>query len=379
MNDSAAISPPTPEKTLRRLFLTLFLRGRSSRGLKKETAPKSVGRKLALTLFFYALFGGLAIMFVAQPVFALAVYLHAMTFAFLGLFVASSAGEVLFNDEEADILLHRPISPRSLLWAKVRVLIEISLWIAGAFNLCGFIVGIFASDGHRQFPLVHAISTGLQALFTTGCVVMVYQLCLRWFGRERLNGLMTTTQVLVSIAAVVGGQVLPQLVLHSNHVVTFSEKSWWMILFPPAWFAGFDDAMAGSMKAGSWLLAAPAIAAPLIVLSIAIGKLARDYGTGLQRLAEVATTPQRRRRRWLDRLTNLPPMRWWLRDPVARASFLLCGAYLARDRDVKLRVFPAMAPILVMPLVFMSQGFLPDRSNGTARFLASPWPVHTWV
>jgi ABC-2 type transport system permease protein len=148
-------------------------------------------------------------------------------------------------------------------------------------------------------------------------------------------------------------------------VVTFSEKSWWIILFPPAWFAGFDDAMAGSMKPGSWVLAAMAIAAPLIVLSIAIGKLARDYGAGLQRLAEVPTGPQRRRR-WLDRLVNLPLMRWWLRDPVERASFLLCGAYLARDRDVKLRIYPAMAPILMMPLIFMSQSFMRDQNSGVA-------------
>ena len=77
-----------------------------------------------------------------QSVFALAVYLHAMTFVFLGMFVAASAGEVLFNGQEADILLHRPISPRALLWAKVRVLLEVSLWLAGAFNLMGFSSGL---------------------------------------------------------------------------------------------------------------------------------------------------------------------------------------------------------------------------------------------
>ena len=48
---------PSPERTLRRLFLTLFLRGRTSRGLQKDRAPKSVGSKLALTLVSYALFG----------------------------------------------------------------------------------------------------------------------------------------------------------------------------------------------------------------------------------------------------------------------------------------------------------------------------------
>ena len=43
--------PASSTRILRRLFLTLFLRGRSSRGLQKEQAPKSVGTKLATTLF----------------------------------------------------------------------------------------------------------------------------------------------------------------------------------------------------------------------------------------------------------------------------------------------------------------------------------------
>ena len=70
-----------------------------------------------------------------------------MTFVFLGMFVSSSAGEVLFNKEEADILLHRPVSSRDLLWAKIRVLIEVSLWLGGALNLAGFFIGIYATDG----------------------------------------------------------------------------------------------------------------------------------------------------------------------------------------------------------------------------------------
>ena len=42
----------------------------------------------------------------------------------------------------------------------------------------------------------------------------------------------------------------------------------------------------------------------------------------------------------LDRLVEVPLVRWWLRDPVERAAVRLCGAYLLRDRDVKLRVYP---------------------------------------
>src|SRR5690348_3734853 len=88
----ASLPAPSPEKTLRKLYLTLFLRGRSSRGLRKDKAPKSVGSKLAFSLSMYAFIGTIAATsFMGQPVFALSLYLHAMTLVFLGMFVAASA------------------------------------------------------------------------------------------------------------------------------------------------------------------------------------------------------------------------------------------------------------------------------------------------
>jgi ABC-2 type transport system permease protein len=361
------LNPPlSPERTLRRLFLTLFLRGRSSRGLQKAGAPKSVGSKLALTLVVYALFGAFAFFFQNQPVLVLSLYLHSMTFVFLGMFVAASAGEVLFNKEEGDILLHRPVTPQALLRAKITVLVQISLWLAASFNLAGFFIGVGTPDGGWLYPLVHAASTVLEALFCTGCVVMVYQLCLRWFGRERLDGLMTTAQVLAAVAMMVVGQIVPRLMGGFGSKLGSSVRSWWVSLLPPAWFAGVDDAIAGSGALNSWVLAALAVTATPLVLWLAFGKLARDYEKGLQMLGETLSQRPKRnaQRRWLDALVNAPPLSWWLRDPVSRASFLLTAAYLMRDRDVKLRVYPGVAPMLVMPLIFLIQ----DRSHGSGGF-----------
>ena len=348
---------PSASRTLRRLFLTLFLRGRSARGLEKEKAPKSIGRKLALTLAFYVLFGLIAILLRNQPIFALSAFLHTMTLMFLGMFIASSAGEILFNQEEADILLHRPIEPRALLWAKVGVLAEVSLWLAGAFNLPGLVIGVLSPHGSWRFIPAHALSTALQAFFCTGCVVLVYQLCLRWLGRERLEGIMTTAQVLLSVAAVLSGQLFPYIA-EFVEVGDAASKTWWIALLPPAWFAGIDDALAGSSAPRSWALAALGCAATALVLWLAFGKLASDYEAGLQVLNERS----RRRaggRRWINGLVNTPPLRWWLRDPKERATFLLTAAYLVRDRDVKLRVYPALAPFLIFPIVMMAR----DLSN----------------
>ena len=355
--EAAAKAVFSPDRALRRLFLTLFLRGRSARGIRRETAPKSVGSKLALTLAIYAAVSFVFVRLAGSKVFPFALALHGMTLAFLGMFVSASAGEVLFNKEEADILLHRPVTPQSLLRAKVSVIVVVSLWLAGALNLAGFFVGAWTSDGGWLFVPVHAVSTALEALFCAGCVVLAFELCLRWFGREKLDNLMTTVQVLVAVVVVVGGQIIPQIMGRLGAKMSFSLDFWWVGALPPAWFAGFDDALAGSGNRGAWILAAIGVAVTAVVLWLAFGKLAAHYETGLQSLGEASAAVPGRGfgRRWFVAVVDAPPLRWWLRDPVSRASFLLVANYLVRDRDVKLRLYPGIAPMLAMPVIFLVQ------------------------
>jgi len=355
---SATAAAPSANRALHRLFLTLFLRGRSSRGLRKAGAPQSIFSKLALTLVIYAVVGCFALAFLGSPVFTLALYLHGMTLVFCGLFIAASAGETLFNKEEADILLHRPVTPQALLRAKLTVLVQVSLWIAGAFNLAGTLGGVEAQNATWIFPLAHLISTVLEALFCTGCVVLGYELCLRCFGRELLENVMTAVQIVVAVAAVAAGQLVPRMITVVGPHPTFRGDIWWVCLLPPAWFAGFDDALAGSSDGRSWALGFTGVVLTAAVVWMALGRMARHYETGLQMLGETAATRPAHggRRRLTAILVQAPPLSWWLRNPVHRASFLLVASYLVRDRDVKLRVYPGMAPMLIMPVVMLLQG-----------------------
>jgi hypothetical protein len=362
-------SPTSAARTLRQLYLTLFLRGRSSRGLNKDKAPKSVGAKLWGTLAMYALVGLIALTFHGQPTFVLSFYLHGMSLLFLGMFIASSAGEVLFNKDEAEILLHRPVAPRTLLWAKVGVLTRVSLWLALAFNLAGLILGTVGKNGSWLFLPVHLASTCLAALFCSGSVVLLYQLCLRWFGRERLDNLMTGAQILLAVGMMAGSQLMPLVMRSMDKAGDALSGQWWLFLLPPAWFAGFDEVFTGRADGRSWALAGIGVAVTATVLALAFGRMAGSYEDGLRHLSE--SQPARPRaaakRRVIDRLIDAPPLCWALRDPVVRASFRLSAAYLLRDRDVKLRFYPGLAPMLMMPLVFLVQaGAHSDEGFGIA-------------
>lgn len=353
-------------RLLERLFLTLFLRGRSASGFEQSDAPESVPGKLAVVLGSYALVGALALGFAHRPVFALAVYLHAMSFAFLAMIIVASASEALFNKDETEVLLHRPVAPRALLRAKVVMLTRIALWVAGAFNLVGFFVGTRTSDGGWLFPLAHALSTGLQALFCTACVVIAYQVCLERFGRERLDSMMSLAQVFVSIIIVVAAQMVPRLLAGSyDSDIDSGLQSWTTQLLPPVWFAGIDDAIAGQGAATSWLLASVAVIATGAAFWFAFERLARNYEAGWQAVAEgVDAAGPGRVFLFVETMAERAPLRWWLRDPVARAGFRLTVAYLVRDRDTRLRVYPGVVPVLMVPLLSLTQGqYLGVRDN----------------
>ncbi len=356
-----------PARALRKIFLLLFLRGRAFRGLNAKRAHGSVGTKLGLMLGVYVVFGALCLTLVHEPVFVMAAYLHGLTFVMVGLFVAGSAGEVLFNRDEADIFGHRPIAPRTLLWARVSVMVQVALWLTAALNLVGLVGGMFAADGQRYFPLVHAAALVADTLFCIGTIVVGYQLCLRWFGRERLDGVITAVQIVVSLSIVLAGQIIPRFLTRYREHFHFTSETWWGWLLPPIWFGGIDDALAGSGARASWILAGLAVLGTGAVLGLAFGVLAGDYQAGVQQLTEMVGMQARSRRRsWLDWLVEHPPLGWWLRDSVSRASFRLTAAYLARDRDMKLRVYPALAPMLIMPIALM----LPTRgANAASAFM----------
>lgn len=361
---------PSSAQVLRKLYLTLFLRGRSSRGLRRETVPKSVGGKLLLTLVFYALFGLMALFLQGQGTFTLSLYLHAMTFVFLGTFIAASAGEILFNKEEAEILMHRPVEPRALLWAKVSVMVQVSLYLAGAFNLPSLIAGLMS---HPLFAAVHLLTTAMTAILCASGVVLIYQLCLRWFGRERLENLMTASQIVMALGVVLAGQVVPQMMIRIDRVHTELVTQWWMWLLPPTWFAGLDEVLTGHVTPLNLILAGGAIVTTVAVPWLAFGRLADAYGEGVQNLNEVRPVApgSGNRRSWVDRLMSVPPLSWLLRDAVTRQAFRLTAAYMLRDRETKLRLYPGVAPVLALPLIFAIQGI--HRDGGTPMIISGSY------
>ncbi len=348
---------PSPAKVLRGLFWKLLFRGRTvQQAAGGQKARPQIG--LSVTLVIYALIGLMPAMFARNAdSFVFASALHGFTFMFASLTLASSAGTMLFMKEEAEILLHRPVTPQQMLRAKCAVLAGFALLLALALNLAGFFAGLGCKGATWRFIPAHLFSTALLMLFSAASIVLVYNACLKWFGRERLDNLLATLQSLLTIVMILGGQIMPRM-LQLDTLQHLDHVSGWLLALPPMWFGALDALIGGTTlnPATLWLPAALAIVVTVVTSWLALEKLGSAYGQGLMNLNESPGTAKdstKPRGVWLAAIVKLPPLRWWLRDPVERQSFMLTSAYLVRDREIKLRLYPGVAPMLIMPLIML--------------------------
>src|SRR5882724_7663404 len=338
-------------KVLLKCYFRLSMRGRVTQSMSRGGKPRSLFFVLGMYVFM-GLMNSLLLLTIHLDVFTFTVILHSMTFFVVGMALTAESGDILFNVNESDVLVHRPIHPRTLLLAKSLNLIAFALLLAFALNLFPTFFGMYASGAQPWFPLVHLISIILLCVFCAAMVVCTYGLVIKFFDREKFDNFAAWSQVGMSLLFIVGYQVVPRL-LRQFEGLTLEPYARYLLPLPPAWFAGIDSSVAGTrMVTGARPLAVCGLLVTAALAYIAIGRLAPSYGEGLTRLSETRTrAPKRARSRPRSTSIRNPILRWWLRDPVERWSFRLTAVHMRRDRDVKLRLYPSLTVFLLFPMM----------------------------
>jgi ABC-2 type transport system permease protein len=342
-------------KALRQTFWKMIFRGRSAQQMRSYKARKKIGVVLSLT--FYGLFG----LFPASAAFQLdpltyASLLHACTLMFASLTLASNGITTLFMREESEILLHRPVPPKALLRAKIGVLTVFSMILALSLNLAGLIGGMQSRGMDWRFIPAHIVSTALLMIFATSAMVMAYNACLKYIGPERLDNQISSVQAIVIILMLVGGLALPGFV--GPQPMQNLKVEGYGFMLPPVWFGALDMMLCGAAPWQEvWIPAMLAIGSTALMAWVGFVKLGSAYGVGLLALSEgglaAVSKPRPDREPALSAMLKLPPFSWWLEDAVERQSFMLVSAYMSRDREMKLKLYPGIAPFLVMPLAML--------------------------
>ncbi len=343
---------------LLKCYWRLSTRGRVARAMGRGGKP----RGLIFVLVMYLIVGFMTglIAFSSIDLFTYTIIIHSMTFFVVGMAVTSESGDILFNANESDVLVHRPIHPRTLLLAKTINLVGFTLVLATALNLFPTFFGLAIRGTRPWFPAVHLLSMIVLCVFCAAAVVCVYGIIIKFLDREKFDNFAAWSQVAMSVLFIGGYQIVPRL-LQRFDSLSFTPYAKYLFPLPPAWFAGFDSAIAGDLSYGA-LLALVGLAITMMLAYIAIGRLSPSFGEGLAKIAETrssASTPARVRR---HRTIQNPILRWWLRDPIELWTFRLAAAYMRRDRDIKLRLYPSLTIFMIVPLISL----LDQKSLGSA-------------
>jgi len=344
-------------EALLKCYWRLSTRGRVSRAMGSRGGKR---RSLIFVLLMYMVTGLMTGTFAFSSLvdlFTYTIIIHSMTFFVVGMAVTAESGDILFNTNENDVLMHRPIHPRTLLLAKTINLVAFTLILATALNLFPTFFALAISGTRIWFPLVHLISMTVLCIFCSAAVVCTYGIVIKFLDREKFDNFAAWSQIAMSVLFIGGYQVVPRL-LQRFEGLSLKAYARYLFALPPAWFAGFDSGLAGDHPFGV-LLGLIGLLTTAALAYMAIGRLSTGYAQGLAKIGETRTAAPKSERVIRRRELRNPLLRWWLRDPIELWSFRLAAAYMRRDRDIKLRLYPSLTIFLVFPLISLL-----DRNRG---------------
>jgi ABC-2 type transport system permease protein len=354
--------------TLRRATRGKMLSGRSGKP-----------RGLVFLLIMYAALGfviGL-VAFGGVNVFTFSLLIFAYTFLTAGMTLVAESSTLLFDARENDILGHRPVHPRTLFLAKTLGMLTFAALVCAAINVAPMITGLWCKDARWWYPAAHLLTLAFLVLFSASTVVFVYALLARLVSRRTFDTVASWAQVAVQAVLIISYQLVPRLIDRFQDFRLDSANAWLLVL-PPTWFAALEDLLMGHGAGPRTIaLSAAAVLVTPLIFWAALRYLAGDWARQIAALGEtpVAPRPEARARRpsgfAIERLFGP-----WLRDPVERGSFRLAAAYLTRDRDVRMRIYPSLATILVFAVIaIVDRKMGPHFGSFMSIFLAGTLPA----
>ncbi|MCZ8519902.1 hypothetical protein [Paenibacillus caseinilyticus] len=290
------------------------------------------------------LFIGSSWMVQMSIVFSLLLFLLTSTFI-------SDFSSVLLDTRDRTLLAVRPVNRATLHMARaVHVMIYMSLMTA-ATAAAPLLVSLFARG--IPFALLFAAELVLADLLILVLTALLYLLVLQWFDGEKLKDLINMVQILLSVAIMVGYQLVSRAFVLVPLGLSFAP-AWWSLLLPPLWFgAPFGWLLQGEQQPYLPVLSAMALFVPAAALLLYL-RCMPAFERHLVKLASHAAPARRAMTAagWASVLL--------CRTREEKAFFRFAYRMMGTEREFKLHVYPSLGFSLVFPLIFPLQNALSD-------------------
>jgi ABC-2 type transport system permease protein len=299
----------------------------------------------------FGLFFSYIIYVIPSFIISMTIY-HSYLIVMVSLTLVSDFSSVLLDTSDNTIILPRPVSSKTLLAARVTHIVIYLTQITIALSL-GALVATFIKFGW-VIGFLLMITTILSLLFALILTNGLYLALMRFTSEEKLKNIINYFQIAMTFLMMGAYQILPRLMSKDFLADSGFVLTWWAALVPPMWMAGLLDIFYSATIDSVHVVCALFAIGFSVVAAFLMSKFFSS--TFNEKLADLGTTnvavePKQNRSGFLLGLRNIIT-----KQGIERASFDLVSAALARDRKLKLKIYPSIGSIVILALVVIFNG-----------------------
>ncbi|MGV3488200.1 MAG: hypothetical protein ACO1OC_06395 [Tuberibacillus sp.] len=313
--------------------------------------PKKEGNYFFRSLWVFVLLG-----VVSAPIVAMGnnyIFQMAIVFSiiFFTLFTAmlSDYSTVLLDIRDRIILHTRPIKPKTINAAKTVHICVYMFFITMAVGAIPLIIGAAAHG--ILFAIIFLFQLILVNFLTVVITAFFYFVILRFFDGEKLKDFINYVQIVVTVSITIGYQIVVRAFDLVNFDVVLNIK-WWHYLLPPLWYAApYEWVLNDGGNRDYIILTILALAVPIAAITLYI-KLMRAFEHNLQKLAAQGEKGKRHR---LNGFRKAVKLICYTKEE--QTFFRFAGLMMKKERDFKLKVYPALGFSIIFPFIFLINNF----------------------
>jgi ABC-2 type transport system permease protein len=320
----------------------------------KQKSNNETNNAFLTTVLFYAFFG----LFIAFVLFGIPHMIVALIIFFsyimvmLSMTIITDFSSTLLDTSDNTIILPRPVTSRTLFVARiVHILIYLSLLTAGLALIPSVVMLIKYGWVMFVLFLVGVCLSVLVALsFTNG----LYLLVMRFASEEKLKNVINYFQIVMAVTIMGGYQVLPRVLGRFDLETYEFDIQWWAYFTPPVWLAGALEAVhERNFDTPHLILIGLALTLPVLVFLVINKYLTPVFSRKLGAISTasepvVTRTVQQQGKNFASKIAD-----WLTRNLQERAAFEFVYKTLARDRKIKLKVYPTFGYVFIFGLIFI--------------------------
>lgn len=345
-------------KSMRKILqVKLTMDGRRIPTIFSQNAPnkdKETSNQYIKSLWIYVLFGLFMIPFLFigdSYLFQMSLFYGIFTF-FVMTSMISDFSSVLLDIRDRNILFPKPVNRRTISTAKMVHIIIYLFFLTIALVGIPLIAGLVKNG--LIFFLVSVMNILLIDIFVVGLTALIYLSILLFFDGEKLKDIINYVQIFLSLAIMIGYQLLARSFVIIDLTISF-EPQWWQVFIFPMWYGAIMDMiMNGDFQPIYLFFSALGVIFPLLSLWLYI-KFNPAFEQNLQKLTYQEKAKDKRRSKFGQLLLTLI-----CRTHEERTFFRFAGFMMKNERDFKLKVYPSLGFSVVIPFIFIMNDFNPD-------------------